>query len=117
MAEEESDPVIARVQFGELVRQLLQTAEFAFAALSTSPVIVASDVLGLAAERAARGRKIVRPGGPGVWVVLGEDALHRSNGGPGILRAGSNTCAGSPGCPTSGSACCRGRPQTASSPR
>ncbi|GAA3459045.1 helix-turn-helix domain-containing protein [Saccharothrix longispora] len=65
---------------------LLQTAEFAFAALSTSPVIVASDVLGLAEERAARGRKVVRPGGPGVWVVLGEDALHRSNGGPGILR-------------------------------
>lgn len=65
---------------------LLQTAEFAFAALSLSPVIVASDLPGFARERAERGARVVRPGGPEVRIALGEDALHRSNGGPEVLR-------------------------------
>lgn len=65
---------------------LLQTAEYAFTALSMSPVVVAADVAGLAQERAERGHRVIRPDGPAVWIALGEDALHRSNGGPGVLR-------------------------------
>jgi hypothetical protein len=65
---------------------LLQTAEYAFAALSMSPVVAAADVMGLAQERAERGRLVIRPDGPAVWIALGEDALHRSNGGPDVLR-------------------------------
>lgn len=66
---------------------LLQTREYAYAALSMSPVVVAADVAGLAEERAERGRRIIRPDGPGVWIVLGEDALYRFSGGPAVLRA------------------------------
>ncbi|MEV0676734.1 helix-turn-helix transcriptional regulator [Actinosynnema sp. NPDC050436] len=65
---------------------LLQTAEYARHALATSPVVAASDVEGLAEERANRGRRVIRQGGPQVWIVLGEDALHRANGGPDVLR-------------------------------
>ncbi|WP_367131283.1 DUF5753 domain-containing protein [Saccharothrix sp. HUAS TT1] len=65
---------------------LLQTAEYAFAALSMSPVVAAADVAGLAQERAERGRRVIRSDGPAVWVALGEDALHRSNGGADVLR-------------------------------
>jgi hypothetical protein len=51
-----------------------------------SPVVVAADVPGLAHERAERGRRVIRPDGPAVWIALGEDALYRSNGGPDVLR-------------------------------
>ncbi len=65
---------------------LLQTAEYAFHALSLSPVVVASDLPGLAQERAKRGRRVIHPDGAAVWIVLGEEAIHRSNGGPEVLR-------------------------------
>ncbi|MFT7840111.1 DUF5753 domain-containing protein [Saccharothrix sp. BKS2] len=64
---------------------LAQTQEYAYAALSASPTVASSTVPALAAERAARGRSIIRPGGPRVWMVLGEDSLYRSSGGPDVL--------------------------------
>ncbi|MFJ6674364.1 helix-turn-helix domain-containing protein [Actinosynnema sp. NPDC091369] len=65
---------------------LLQTAEYAFNVLSMSPVVVAADVADLAQERAERGRRVIRPDGPAIWIALGEDALYRSNGGSDVLR-------------------------------
>ncbi|MEU4807521.1 DUF5753 domain-containing protein [Actinosynnema sp. NPDC023587] len=65
---------------------LLQTREYAHAALSASPVVAASTVDGLAAERAERSHQIIRPDGARTWIVLGEEALHRASGGPDILR-------------------------------
>ncbi|HEX7308551.1 DUF5753 domain-containing protein [Lentzea sp.] len=65
---------------------LCQPEEFAYAALSVSPVVPASAIAGRAAERAERGRTIIRPGGANVWLALGEDALYRWAGDPAILR-------------------------------
>ncbi|WP_033437333.1 helix-turn-helix domain-containing protein [Saccharothrix sp. NRRL B-16314] len=65
---------------------LLQTAEFAYTALSLSPVIVAADLPGYAQERAERGARVIRSDGPEVRIVLGEEAFDRANGGPAVLR-------------------------------
>ncbi|GAA1353650.1 DUF5753 domain-containing protein [Saccharothrix algeriensis] len=65
---------------------LLQTREYARAALSASPVVAASAVDRLAEERAERSRRIIRPDGARVWITLGEEVLDRANGGPAILR-------------------------------
>ncbi|MFD9701341.1 DUF5753 domain-containing protein [Lentzea sp. NPDC059081] len=65
---------------------LCQPEEFALQALSVSPVVAASAVAGMAAERAERGRTIIRPDGASVWLVLGEDALYRWSGSPAVLR-------------------------------
>lgn len=64
---------------------LLQTAEYAREALSASPLVAASNVTGLADERAERGRSIIKPDGPRVWIALGEDGLDRSSGGADVL--------------------------------
>jgi hypothetical protein len=65
---------------------LLQTEEFATAALSRSLTVAAADVPGMARERAERGKRIIRPGGPDVWIALGEDALGRKFGNRDVLR-------------------------------
>ncbi|WP_156893418.1 helix-turn-helix domain-containing protein [Actinokineospora enzanensis] len=65
---------------------LLQITPYAHAALSRSPVVAAADVLDIAEERAERGRLVIRPDGPDVWVVLGIEALERSSAAPGVLR-------------------------------
>ena len=65
---------------------LLQTHEYAYALLSASPLVEASRVAALADERAERGHRIIHPGGPRVWVAIGEDGLTRSSGGPAVLR-------------------------------
>lgn len=62
----------------------LQTYEFAFATLSKSPLVDDVDVDALARDRADRGERIFRPDGPEVWVVLGEAALDRMDGGPDV---------------------------------
>lgn len=64
---------------------LLQRQDFAYATLSKSPLIDPQDVAGLAEERAERGRRIIRPDGPSVWIVLGEEALDRVDGGPDVV--------------------------------
>jgi hypothetical protein len=62
----------------------LQTYEFAFATLSKSPLVDDADVDALARDRADRGERIFRSDGPEVWVVLGEAALDRMDGGPDV---------------------------------
>ncbi|MBW4720898.1 DUF5753 domain-containing protein [Saccharothrix obliqua] len=65
---------------------LLQTREYAHAALSTSPLVAASAVGPLAAERAERSRTVIRPDGARLWIALGEEVLERASGGPAVLR-------------------------------
>ncbi len=65
---------------------LLQTREYAHAALSRSPSVAAAAVDALATERAERSRNIIRPEGARVWIVLGEEVLDRASGGPTVLR-------------------------------
>ncbi|MGW4114564.1 DUF5753 domain-containing protein [Actinosynnema sp. NPDC004786] len=95
-----AQPVVAGVQSREyLVRERradqmwvvyneipgsLQTYEFAFATLAKSPLVDPADVEALARDRADRGTRIFRPDGPEVWIVLGEAALDRMDGGPDV---------------------------------
>jgi len=60
----------------------LQTFQFAYWTLLKSPLVDAADVEALARDRAERGEWIFRPDGPEVWIVLGEGALDRMDGGP-----------------------------------
>ncbi|GAB3504560.1 hypothetical protein FB471_1689 [Amycolatopsis cihanbeyliensis] len=65
---------------------LLQTQEFAHAALSVSPMLPAGEAFGHAEARAQRSERIVHPGGPDLWIVLGMEALYREVGGSEVLR-------------------------------
>lgn len=65
---------------------MVQTEDFAYAALSQSPMIAAADVSTSATGRARRSEAMFRDGGPRVWMVLGADALYREVGGPRVLR-------------------------------
>lgn len=62
----------------------LQTFQFAYWTLLKSPFVDPADVEALARDRAARGEWIFRPDGPEVWIVLGEGALDRMDGGPDV---------------------------------
>jgi hypothetical protein len=64
---------------------LLQTADYAYAALSQSPMVPGGDAHAQAEARALRGTQIVQPDGPRIWIVLGIEALHREVGGPAVL--------------------------------
>lgn len=102
-AKERAQPVVAGVQSREyLARERratriwmiyneipgsLQTHEFAFATLSKSPLVDPGDVDALARGRAVRGQRIFRSDGPEVWIVLGEAALDRMDGGPDVGSA------------------------------
>jgi hypothetical protein len=58
---------------------------YAHSVLSASPLVAASRVNALADERAERGTRILRPEGPRVWAVIGEDGLDRCSTGPVVL--------------------------------
>lgn len=65
---------------------LLQTRDFAFAALTESPMVPGGEAFRQAEARAERGTRIVHPGGPQMWIVLGAEALYREVGGRSVLR-------------------------------
>jgi hypothetical protein len=62
----------------------LHTYRFAFATLAKSPLVDPADVEALARDRADRGEWIFRSDGPEVWIVLGEGAIDRMDGGPDV---------------------------------
>lgn len=65
---------------------LLQTKETAHAQLSRSPVVPGGDAWDMAVAREQRGTRIIRSGGPAVWIALGIDAITRQVGGKDVLR-------------------------------
>jgi hypothetical protein len=65
---------------------LLQTCDFAMAALARSPMVPSGDLLSLAAARAARSTELIHSGGARVGIVLGVEALYREVGGQTVLR-------------------------------
>ncbi|MGH3770465.1 MAG: helix-turn-helix domain-containing protein [Pseudonocardiaceae bacterium] len=67
--------------FGDFVPGMLQTRDYARAVLSTSVIVPPADVEHMAASREHRAERL-RGGAPLLWVVLGEEALRRTVGGP-----------------------------------
>lgn len=65
---------------------MLQTRECAHAQLSRSPVVSGADIDGMADAREQRGDRLYREHAPNVFVVLGEEALHRRVGTPEIMH-------------------------------
>lgn len=65
---------------------LLQTRDTAFAQLSRSATVPSGEAFAVAVAREQRGARIIRPGGPDVWIVLGADAMNREVGGLDVLR-------------------------------
>jgi len=74
-----------KIFFGDSIPGLLQTRDYARAVLSTSVVVPPADVEQMATNREHRAERL-RSGVPLLWVVLGEEALRRTVGGPQIQR-------------------------------
>ncbi|MGH3846288.1 MAG: helix-turn-helix domain-containing protein [Pseudonocardiaceae bacterium] len=71
--------------FGDFIPGMLQTRDYAKAVLSTSVIVPPADVEEMAASREHRAERL-RSGAPLLWVVLGEEALRRTVGGPQVQR-------------------------------
>lgn len=65
----------------------VQTADYARATLSQSVIVSPAEVDGMAQDRARRVDRFRSPDAPRLWVVVGEEALHREIGGKDVLRA------------------------------
>lgn len=65
---------------------LLQTPDFARAALLRSPAIPGAEALGHAEARTQRGDQVLRQEGTQLWFVLGIEALYREVGGRDVMR-------------------------------
>ncbi|MGB3441642.1 MAG: helix-turn-helix transcriptional regulator [Actinophytocola sp.] len=64
----------------------VQTADYARAQLERVVTVRPADVEPMAQDRAKRVERLRAPGAPRLWLVVGEEALHRSIGGPETLR-------------------------------
>jgi transcriptional regulator with XRE-family HTH domain len=71
--------------FADFIPVMLQTRDYARAVLSISVVVPPADVEQMAANREHRAERL-RSGAPLLWVVLGEEALRRTVGGPQVQR-------------------------------
>ena len=65
---------------------LLQTRDYAIAALSRSTSISAAELPKLADARAERGQRLTGPNGPKIYAIIGESALYYEVGGRDVLR-------------------------------
>jgi transcriptional regulator with XRE-family HTH domain len=64
----------------------VQTADYARAILSNSVTVASADVDRMAEERAKRIQRLLRDDAARLWLVVGEEALHREVGGRAVLR-------------------------------
>jgi hypothetical protein len=64
----------------------VQTADYARAQLERMVTVRPADIEQMAQDRAKRVDRLRAPGAPRLWLVVGEEALHRAIGGPGTLR-------------------------------
>ncbi|MGH3941183.1 MAG: helix-turn-helix domain-containing protein [Pseudonocardiaceae bacterium] len=81
----EANATEIKMFFGDFVPGLLQTRAYARAQLSVSVVVPPAEVEEMAANREHRAERL-RSGAPLLWVVLGEEALRRTVGGPRVQR-------------------------------
>src|SRR5262249_51884141 len=71
--------------FADFIPGMLQTRDYARAMLSTSVIVPPAAVEDMAVSRELRAERL-RSGTPLLWVVLGEEALRRTVGGPQVQR-------------------------------
>ncbi len=64
----------------------VQTAEYARAQLERIVTVRPADVEPMAQDRAKRVERLRAPDAPRLWLVVGEEALHRTTGGTAVLR-------------------------------
>lgn len=64
----------------------VQTEDYARAQLQRMVTVPAADVEQMAADRAKRVDRLRTDDAPRLWLVVGEEALHREVGGPAVLR-------------------------------
>ncbi|MCU1685402.1 MAG: binding protein with helix-turn-helix domain [Amycolatopsis sp.] len=74
-----------KLWFGDFVPGSLQTKAYARAVLGASVIVSAADIEQMAEDREARAQRLASGKGPLVWIVLGEEALRRNVGTPGVL--------------------------------
>ncbi|MPZ79472.1 MAG: helix-turn-helix domain-containing protein [Actinophytocola sp.] len=71
---------------GDTFPGTVQTADYARATLAHAVTVSAADVDRMAEERVRRVDRLKAPNAPRLWLVVGEEALHREIGGPETLR-------------------------------
>jgi transcriptional regulator with XRE-family HTH domain len=71
--------------FGDFVPGSFQTKDYAKVVLTASVIVSPADIDQMAEDREARAQRLASGKGPLVWIVLGEEALRRQVGGPGVL--------------------------------
>jgi hypothetical protein len=64
----------------------VQTADYARAQLEQVVTVRPADVEPMAQDRAKRVERLRAPGAPRLWLIVGEEALHRTIGGAEVLR-------------------------------
>jgi transcriptional regulator with XRE-family HTH domain len=83
----ESDAQTIRTYEPHFVPGLLQTEEYARTlAASSRYVRTAADIEDRVQLRKKRQERLLRPGGPRLWMMFDESVLHRPVGGPGVMR-------------------------------
>ncbi|MGH3999661.1 MAG: helix-turn-helix domain-containing protein, partial [Pseudonocardiaceae bacterium] len=81
----EANATEIKLFFADFIPGMLQTRDYARAMLSTSVIVPPADVEAMAASREHRAERL-RSGAPLLWVVLGEEALRRTDGGRQVQR-------------------------------
>lgn len=71
---------------GDCFPGIVQTTDYARAMLERSVIASLADVDRMAEDRAKRLERMKTPGAPRLWLVVGEEALHREIGGKAVLR-------------------------------
>ncbi|MGJ7905383.1 helix-turn-helix domain-containing protein [Actinopolyspora sp. H202] len=64
----------------------VQTFEYAHAILSSAVIVAPADVDRMAEERSKRAERLMNSEATRLWLVIGEEALHREIGGKAVLR-------------------------------
>ncbi|MGH2385663.1 MAG: helix-turn-helix domain-containing protein [Candidatus Limnocylindria bacterium] len=64
----------------------VQTVDYARAVLSRAVIVAPAEVERMAEERAKRVERLMRPDAARLWLIVGEEALHREIGGRAVLR-------------------------------
>ncbi|OKI36902.1 hypothetical protein A6A25_20625 [Saccharothrix sp. CB00851] len=76
-----------RIFNGDCFPGTVQTTDYARAMLGRSVIVSPAEVERMAGDRGKRLERMKGPGGPRMWLIVGEEALYREIGGPEILRA------------------------------
>ncbi|WP_018682166.1 helix-turn-helix domain-containing protein [Actinokineospora enzanensis] len=75
-----------RIYCGEIITGLLQTADYARAVTTSSPLHDSSEIDRFVEARSDRQARLTAPSAPRLWVIMSEAAIRRIVGGPATMR-------------------------------